>query len=112
MLALLSIKDMLKSDLTISIRGRYLSGAGEYLLAIENYFVPYRWEPKQLPYDLSTEEELGSLHITFGNPSVRAFEMPLKKATDNKPDQMTVNFLKRPAKTVKSGKDERLHHVD
>lgn len=49
----------------------------------------------RLFYVLFTEDERRSLHRTFGHPSVRASERLLRRATDTKLDQTTMEPLEK-----------------
>lgn len=59
----LSMKDMIKNQLEISIQGRYITFAGRRQpLTMENYFHIHRWEVRDLPYALNSEKKLRTIH--------------------------------------------------
>lgn len=80
--SLLSMKDMVLKKLDISIQKCDVTYAGLFQkLTMEKYFLIHGWKPRDLPYLLYSEEELRTIHGSFGHPSVRATEGPWKIAS-------------------------------
>lgn len=88
--SLLSLRDMYKNGMDLSIQGRYISlCTRRQQLHFENFFLVHRWTSKDIPYVLYTEPDLRTIHRGFGNPSVKATENLLRRAASSELDKGT-----------------------
>lgn len=94
--SLLSNRDMIDNGLDLSLQGRYLyKGSRKQPLALENYFLIYRWKAGTTPFALYSEGELRRIHRGFGHPSVRATEKLLERAAGENIDEDTRKALQQ-----------------
>lgn len=62
---------------------------------MENYFLVHRWCPSDVPCSLYSEQELRTLHRTFGQPSVSALQVLLEKANGSKIEKNIAQTLEK-----------------
>lgn len=79
---LLSLRDMLRNNLDISIRYECIKFQGQREpLIMDNYCLIYRWAPHDMHYALYTEGDLRRIHHSFGHPRVTTTVKLLKRAS-------------------------------
>lgn len=81
--ALLCKKDMITMGLDISLKNStiYL-GYLRQKFHMTNYFLVHTWEPEDLQFIVYNEQELRTIHISFGNPSVGATTRLFKRTSE------------------------------
>jgi len=79
--SLLSLRDMIRCGLDISIQEKTVSFKHKIqALTFENDFLKHKWSSRDLDFTMYTEKELRRLHRGFGHPSVSALYKLLKRA--------------------------------
>lgn len=83
--SLLSMKDIYRNDLDISIQKKVITFKSlEQNLTVDTFFLIHRWEPDKMEYSLYSEEALKKLHIVFGHTHVLELHNLLKRAYPHK----------------------------
>lgn len=80
---LLSLRDIIKNDLDISIQEKVITNCGRKQKSqMKNLFLIHYWDPIDMPYALQTEEELRTIYKTFGNTSIAGTGNIMKGASN------------------------------
>lgn len=94
--ALLSTRDMYVNGLDFSLQNKTITFEGRVQeLIMDNYFLIHRWSPKDITTALYTEDELRTIHRTFGHPSITTTEKLLKRAQEKSLDNETRSNIRR-----------------